>query len=72
MINSADFTYTRGYLGLLSALGALIGTIACCTPSLPAYFRSSPAPNNAQVDETPRGRGGLAVVVRARVNPSLP
>ena len=32
--NAADFTFSGGYLGLLSALGALFGIISCCVPSL--------------------------------------
>ena len=34
MINSTDFTFTNGYLGLLSTLGALLGVICCCATSL--------------------------------------
>ena len=34
MINADDFTYSKGYLGLLSALGASLGIIFCCVPSL--------------------------------------
>ena len=32
MVTSADFTYSRGYLALLSILGALLGIITCCAP----------------------------------------
>ena len=53
-INAADFTYARGYLGLLSALGALTGIIACYTLSLrSALFRRPPDPGRFQLDETP-------------------
>ena len=34
MASSADFTFSEGYLGLLSMLGALLGIIYCCMPSL--------------------------------------
>ena len=34
MANSSDFTYSKGYLGLLSALGALLSVITCCAPCL--------------------------------------
>ena len=38
MINADDFTYSKGYLGLLSALGASLGIIFCCAPSLRALY----------------------------------
>ena len=33
MVDAQDFTYSKGYLGLLSTLGATLGIIFCCTPS---------------------------------------
>ena len=33
MVNANDFTYSKGYLGLLSALGASLGITFCCAPS---------------------------------------
>ncbi|MCJ1389190.1 hypothetical protein MMC18_002045 [Xylographa bjoerkii] len=38
MVTSADFTYARGYLGLLSVLGALLSIIACCAPCVAALL----------------------------------
>ena len=35
MVDAQDFTYSKGYLGLLSTLGATLGIIFCCAP--PAY-----------------------------------
>lgn len=32
MVNAEDFTYSKGYLGLLSMLGASLGIIFCCVP----------------------------------------
>ena len=39
MVNADDFTYSKGYLGLLSALGASLGITFCCVPSMPAIYR---------------------------------
>ena len=39
MINAEDFTYSKGYLGLLSALGASLGIIFCCVPSSRVVYR---------------------------------
>ena len=47
MVNADDFTYSKGYLGLLSALGASLGIIFCCAQSIrvvyhhyrPAFFQ---------------------------------
>ncbi|KAL6712919.1 hypothetical protein ACLMJK_009474 [Lecanora helva] len=33
-VNSPDFTFSGGYLGLLSEIGALLGIIFCCAPSV--------------------------------------
>ncbi|KAI0848604.1 hypothetical protein F5Y00DRAFT_270087, partial [Daldinia vernicosa] len=38
-VNSTDFSYDQGYLGLLSTLGALLGIISCCSTSLPSFIR---------------------------------
>ncbi|KAI1138856.1 hypothetical protein F5Y05DRAFT_352712 [Hypoxylon sp. FL0543] len=38
-VNSSDFSYDQGYLGLLSTLGALLGIISCCAPSFAQFFR---------------------------------
>ena len=38
MVNADDFTYSKGYLGLLSALGASLGITFCCAPSLLAVY----------------------------------
>ena len=35
MVIAADFTYSKGYLGLLSTLGASLGIIFCCAPGVP-------------------------------------
>ncbi|KAI2615379.1 hypothetical protein GGR54DRAFT_613218 [Hypoxylon sp. NC1633] len=36
-VNTPDFSYDQGYLGLLSTLGALIGVTCCCGVSLNAF-----------------------------------
>ena len=38
MVISTDFTYSRGYLGLLSVLGVLLSIITCCVPCLAPIF----------------------------------
>jgi len=32
MVDAQDFTYSHGYLGLLSLLGATLGIVFCCVP----------------------------------------
>ena len=39
MVDSSDFTFSNGYLGLLSTLGALLGVICCCAPVLVPVLR---------------------------------
>lgn len=39
MVNAQDFTYSKGYLGLLSALGASLGVILCCASVVPFVYR---------------------------------
>ncbi|KAM0800685.1 hypothetical protein BDR22DRAFT_850123 [Usnea florida] len=34
MVNAQDFIYSKGYLGLLSALGASLGITFCCIPGI--------------------------------------
>ncbi|KAF4635842.1 hypothetical protein G7Y89_g2252 [Cudoniella acicularis] len=36
MVNAEDFTYSKGYLGLLSVIGASLGVIFCCATCVPA------------------------------------
>jgi hypothetical protein len=38
MVNAEDFTYSQGYLGLLSNLGASLGIIFCRAPGILAIF----------------------------------
>ena len=38
MVNAEDFTYSKGYLGLLSALGASLGITFCCAPTVPTAY----------------------------------
>ena len=38
-VNAPDFSFSSGYLGLLSELGCLIGVIFCCVPHLQHLFR---------------------------------
>lgn len=38
-VNAPDFSFSSGYLGLLSELGCLIGVIFCCVPHLYSLFR---------------------------------
>ena len=56
-VNAPDFSFSSGYLGLLSELGALIGIICCCVPSLRAPFvklRRQIHPTEGFVHETSR------------------
>ena len=39
MVNAEDFTYSKGYLGLLSALGASLGITIFCAPAVPIVYR---------------------------------
>ena len=39
MTTSTDFTFSKGYLGLLSVLGCLLSIICCCLPSIAYIFR---------------------------------
>jgi len=39
MVNAQDFTYSKGYLGLLSAIGGALGVIFCCIFDLYRIFR---------------------------------
>ena len=42
-VDSTDFTYSKGYLGFLSALGVLLGMIGCLVPvSVPALGKILP------------------------------
>ena len=38
MVNAQDYTYSKGYLGLLSALGVSLGIVFCCTPVVPFLY----------------------------------
>ncbi|OKL55543.1 hypothetical protein UA08_09235 [Talaromyces atroroseus] len=38
LVSSTDLTYGKGYLSLLSNVGALTGIIGCCGPALSAFF----------------------------------
>ena len=38
-VNAPDFSFSNGYLGLLSELGCLIGVVVCCVPYLRSTFR---------------------------------
>ena len=38
MVNAEDFTYSKGYLGLLSTLGVSLGIIFCCAPAVPFVY----------------------------------
>ena len=38
MVNAQDFIYSKGYLGLLSALGASLGITFCCAPAVPGIY----------------------------------
>lgn len=39
MVNAQDFTYSKGYLGLLSTLGVSLEIIFCCAPVAPVLYR---------------------------------
>ena len=38
MVVAQDFTYSRGYLGLLSTVGASLGIIIYCAPAVPLVY----------------------------------
>lgn len=38
-VNTRDFTYDRGYLGLLSNLGPMLGIITCCASAILPFVR---------------------------------
>lgn len=38
MVNAQDFTYSKGYLGLLSTLGVSLGIVFCCAPVVPFLY----------------------------------
>ena len=58
MVNAEDFTYSKGYLGLLSALGASLGITFCCAPVIPVlYHHCRPAfPEMSYINERIRPR----------------
>ena len=39
MVNAQDFIYSKGYLGLLSTLGATLGITFCCAPGSPRVYK---------------------------------
>ena len=39
MVDADDFTYLKGYFGLLSALGASLGISFSCAPAALAVYR---------------------------------
>ena len=39
MVNAQDYTYSKGYLGLLSALGISLGIVFYCMPIVPFLYR---------------------------------
>ncbi|MCJ1239013.1 hypothetical protein MMC14_007006 [Varicellaria rhodocarpa] len=45
-VNSVDFTYSKCYIGLLSALWALISIILCCTPAIPILIKRRLKPSS--------------------------
>ena len=51
MVDAQDFTYSKGYLGLLSTLGATLGIIFCCAPSAFVAFSQL---WRAYLERTPR------------------
>lgn len=57
LVNAQDFTYSKGYLGLLSTLGASLGIITCCAPAVRSTYllwreaSSKRAARNLQIDE---------------------
>ena len=52
MVNSRDFTYSKGYLGLLSTLGASLGIIFCCAPVVPFVYHRL-RPTQTEIYKTP-------------------
>lgn len=38
MVNAQDFTYSKGYLGLLSAIGGSLAVFFCCAPSMSGLY----------------------------------
>ena len=39
MVNAQDFTYSKGYLGLLSTIGASLAVFFCCAPHMIGLYR---------------------------------
>ena len=39
MVNAQDFTYSKGYVGLLSILGSSLGIIFCCATAVEQIYR---------------------------------
>lgn len=52
MVNAQDFTYSKGYLGLLSAIGASLTVFFCCAPCVVGlYHLLRKAPMDEILDE---------------------
>ena len=70
MVNADDFTYSKGYLGLLSELGASLGITFCCVPSIyGGYNRCWHAYSQRKKMATLHGRteGGDRVLFDSRI-----
>ena len=70
MVNADDFTYSKGYLGLLSELGASLGITCCCAPFMPSLYRDCrQAYSQRKKMATLYGRteGGDRVLFRSRI-----
>jgi hypothetical protein len=46
LATSPDFTYSKSYLGLLSALGSMLGIILCSVPTLSSVIRARQGANS--------------------------
>ncbi|KAI1462298.1 hypothetical protein F4805DRAFT_128586 [Annulohypoxylon moriforme] len=65
-VNSSDFSYDQGYLGLLSTVGALLSIISCCVISFGPFIRylHSRFSSERHIDSVPIGRRLLSRIIR--------
>ena len=53
-VSSPDYTYSKGYLGLLSVLGALLSIITCCSPGINFFVRKIIGRRSRTTDPAPQ------------------
>ncbi|KAF4636795.1 hypothetical protein G7Y89_g1277 [Cudoniella acicularis] len=60
MVNVQDFSYSKGYLGLLSALGASLGIAFCCIPYIPLIYNTLRKSPPGELPHEEEGRVGTS------------